>query len=99
MSEAKRYTTSEVVLATGLGRGTVTNRALKLGYKRDGQGYTLEQVLSIITLPLQIHRTSEQNAKELRERLNDRFAKDRIPMGVIANKKGEWSLEFVNRGA
>lgn len=94
-----KYTTAEVMLATGVGRGTVTNRAKKLGFKRDGTGYTAEQVLEIIAMPLMVHRKSEEMAMELRGKLNDMFREKNIPMGVVANKKGEWKLEFVNREA
>lgn len=88
------YTTAEIMLATGVGRGTVTNRAAKLGYKRNGQGYTLDQLLAIITLPIMSHRKSESMAMELREKLNERMEKDGIPMAVVSNREGEWMLEY-----
>lgn len=89
------YTTAEIMLATGLGRGTITNRALRLGYERNGKGYTVDQVIQIITVPLQIHRKSEAAAMELREKLNERFQKDDISMAIV-RLDGDWKLEYRN---
>ncbi len=89
----KLYSTAEIMLATGVGRGTITNRALKLGYVRDGQGYTAEQVFQILTIPLQNHRRSEEAAMELRETLNQMIEDSGIPMCFVQNKNGEWKME------
>lgn len=89
----KLYTTAEIMLATGLQRGTITNRAARLGFKRSGTGYTAEQIFKIVTVPLQIHRKSEENALELRERLNEMIAENNIPMGIVRNRDGQWALE------
>lgn len=100
MSEKdKLYTTAEIMLATGLQRGTVTNRAHTLGFERNGQGYTAQQVLQIVTMPLQRHRKSEEAAIELRERLNRMIEDNGIPMAIVQNRKGEWTMEMImNRG-
>lgn len=88
------YTTAEIMLATGVGRGTVTNRAVKLGFKRDGQGYTAEQAFQIVTLPIISHRKSEEAAMELRERLNQMIKESGAPMCIVQNKNGEWQMEY-----
>lgn len=93
MTDEKLYTTAEIMLATGLQRGTITNRAVRLGFKRNGTGYTSEQIFKIVTVPLQIHRKSEENALELRERLNEMIAENNIPMGIVRNRDGQWALE------
>ena len=92
MSE-KLYTTAEIMLATGLQRGTITNRAVRLGFKRNGTGYTAEQIFQIVTVPLQIHRKSEENALELRERLNEMIAENNIPMWIVQDRNGQWTME------
>ena len=97
MSE-KLYTTAEIMLATGLQRGTITSRALRLGFKRNGTGYTADQIFRIVTVPLQIHRKSEENALELRERLNEMIAENNIPMGIVRNRDGQWALEVRSGG-
>lgn len=93
-NDEKLYTTADVMLATGLGRGTITNRAKTLGFERNGFGYTEEQIVRIITLPLESHRKSEQEAMELRERLNKRIAEDGIPMSIVTKKNGKIGLEY-----
>ena len=93
-TDGRLYTTAEIMLATGLGRGTITNRAKKLGFKRNGIGYTVEQIIAILSVPLQIHRKSEETAMQLRETLNERFAAENIPMAIVNSKNGEWSLEY-----
>lgn len=90
----KLYSTAEIMMATGVGRGTVTSRAMRLGYKRDGRGYTVDQVLAIITAPLESHRKSEAAAMELREKLNERLEEENIPIAIVGNKKGEFELEY-----
>ena len=97
MSE-KLYTTAEIMLATGLQRGTITNRAARLGFKRSGTGYTAEQIFKIVTVPLQIHRRSEENALELRERLNRMIAENNIPMGIVQDRNGQWTMEVRSGG-
>ena len=94
MDEKKLYTTAEIVLATGLGRGTVTNRAKQLGFNRNGFGYTEDQVLAIVTLPMESHRKNEQNAIDLRARLNRRFEDEDIPMAIVAQKNGTFAMEY-----
>ena len=88
------YTTAEIMLATGIGRGTITNRAKRLRFKRNGVGYTVDQIIAILTVPLQIHRKCEETAMQLRETLNERFAAENIPMAVVSNREGEWMLEY-----
>lgn len=92
----KLYTTAEIMLATGLQRGTVTNRALKLGFERNGVGYTAMQVLQIITQPLEIHRRNEENAMELRERLNRMITEGELPMAIV-QKNGKTGIEFLDK--
>lgn len=90
----KLFTTAEIMLATGLGRGTITNRARKLGFERNGVGYTSVQVLKIVTQPLEIHRKSEENAMELRENLNQMFEENGLPMAIVRKKNGQANIEF-----
>lgn len=91
----KRYTPAEIVLATGISRYTVRNRAIKLGYETsDGTGYTAEQVMAMVTIPLQFHRKSEEAAMELRETLNKMIEENNVPMCIVQNKKGEWQMEY-----
>lgn len=94
----KLYSTAEIMLATGLQRGTITNRAHQLGFERNGFGYTAEQVLKIITRPLESHRKSEEAAMELRTKLNEMIQERDIPMGITQLKSGEWITEY-HRGA
>lgn len=91
------YTTAEIQLATGLGRGTITNRAKTLGFLRDGMGYTADEVYQIITRPLMIHRRNEANAIELRETLNEKLKEDDLPMAIV-ERDGEWNMEYWRRG-
>lgn len=93
--EDKLYTTAEIMLATGLPRGTVTNRAKRLGFKRNGTGYTSDQVFKIVTQPLQVHRKSEENAMELREDLNRMIEENNIPMRIEKNWNDEWKIQYV----
>lgn len=88
------YTTAEIMLATGLGRGTITNRAKRMGIDRTGMGYTVEQIVAMITYPLQMHRKSEQAAEELRGILNERLENENIPMAIVSRKNGAWELEY-----
>lgn len=90
------YTTAEIMLATGLPRGTVTSRALRLGFERNGIGYTADQVLKIITQPLEIHRKCEENALELRERLNTMIEDNNLPMAIV-KKNGKVGIEFLSK--
>ncbi len=91
--DERLYTTAEIMLATGLQRGTVTNRAKRLGFERTGFGYTADQVLAIITQPLTSHRKSEAAAMELRERLNGMIRDAGYPMSIVSNKDGAWTIE------
>ena len=93
--DTKLYTTAEIMLATGLPRGTVTTRAKRLGFKRNGTGYTAEQVFKIVTTPLQVHRKSEENALELREDLNRMIEENNIPMRIEKNWNDEWKIQYV----
>lgn len=97
MSDEKLYTTAEIMLATGMGRGTITNRAKRLGMKRTGFGYTSEQVLRIVTQPMLSHRKSEAAAMELREKLNAMIEEAGYPMCIVSNKDGTWRIEQKGR--
>ena len=90
----KLFSTAEIMLATGLGRGTITNRAKTLGFERTGFGYTESQIVKIISLPLESHRKSEQEALELRERLNKRIAEEGLPMAFVTKANGKTRLEY-----
>lgn len=92
------YSTAEIMLATGLPRGTITNRAKKFGFDRTGMGYTAEQVLAIITMPMQIHRKSESMAVELRETLNEMLKQLDMPMAIVPKGDGEYMVEYWRRG-
>lgn len=95
--KAKLYTPAEITLATGVSRQTVRNRAKSLGYNTSGgAGYTVVQVLAIITTPIQLHRKSEENAIELREKLNELIEQEDIPMAIVGTKSGDWTLEYRN---
>lgn len=96
--EDKLYTTAEIMLATGLPRGTITTRAMRLGFKRNGIGYTSDQIFQIVTQPLQLHRKSEENALELREELNHRIEENNLPMRIEKNWNGEWKLQYRKEG-
>lgn len=82
------YTTAEIMLATGLPRGTVTSRAKLLHYERNGLGYTADQVYEIITYPLQLHRKNEERAKNLRDRLNEMLKENGAGMEIVKDGKG-----------
>lgn len=90
----KLYTTAEIVMATGLPRGTITTRAKRMGFERNATGYTEAQVLAMILQPLELHRKSEANALELRERLNQQFLDINVPMTIVENERGGWSIEY-----
>lgn len=90
----KLFSTAEIMLATGLGRGTITSRAKTLGFERTGFGYSEAQIIKIITLPLESHRRSEQEALELREKLNKRIAEEGIPMSIVTKANGKTKLEY-----
>ena len=90
----KLYSTAEIGLATGMGRGTITNRAKKLGFERNGFGYTEDQVLQMITLPLESHRKCEREAIDLRARLNRRFEDENIPIAIVSQKNGTFAMEY-----
>ena len=85
----KLYTTAEIMLATGLQRGTIANRIFKPGYTRAGKGYTAEQVFRIITTPLQNHRKSGKQPQS--------FEKGRIIGCWKKAANGRWNIVvFVN---
>ena len=74
------YTTAEIMMATGLGRGTITNRAKRLGFDRNGRGYTFEQVKQMTTCTS--HRADRQKASKLREMLNNTYADECWPLRI-----------------
>ena len=94
----KLFTTSEITLATGLPRGTITNRAKTLGFDRTGCGYTTAQVLAMVTMPMQIHRRSEERATELRESLNEMLAQLDLPMEIVQQPNGHYEVEYWRAG-
>lgn len=96
--DEKLYTTAEITLATGLTRATITHRASRLGFDRTGLGYTAEQTLAIITHPLVLHRKDEENAIELRVRLNELIEKEGLPVMVVRRKDGTGSLQYKKTG-
>lgn len=103
MPEAERldekiYTTAEIELATGLPRGTITSRAKRLGFERNGVGYTEDQIFKIITGPLELHRMCEEHAIELREAMRIRIEKEQLPMAIVRNRKTKgWAIEYLAR--
>ena len=89
------YSTAEIMLATGMQRGTITNRAAKLGFDRNGFGYTAEQVLKILTAPLESHRKSMQAAMELREKLNGMIEDEKLPIRITEGKAGKVTVQHI----
>ena len=66
-------TPKEVMEATGITKGTVTNRAYRMGIKRQGW-YSLEEVERILTKPLKvIHSYDAQHVELLRIRLIEKL--------------------------
>ena len=93
--EDRLYTSAEIVLATGVSRQTLRNRAKILGFNTSsGSGYTAAQVLAVITMPIQLHRKNEENAMELREKLNRMFEENGLPMAIVQKKNGQADIEF-----
>ena len=92
--EERLYSTAEIMMATGMERGTITNRAKKLGFERNGYGYTAEQVMRIMLQPLESHRKSEEAALELREILNRKIQEMGLPMGIVENENGKWCIAY-----
>ena len=78
------FTTAEILIATGLGRGTITNRAKKLGIPRTGRGYNFEQIMKMVTLGSS--RADKQKALDLRERLNNTFAEECWPLKISVTR-------------
>lgn len=76
----KLYGTAEIMIATGLGRGTITNRAKKLGFERNGKGYSFDQVMKMVTLGTS--RADKQKALELRGMLNNTFKEECWPLKI-----------------
>lgn len=74
------FTTAEIMFATGLTRGKITNRAKALGFDRTGRGYTLDQVMKIVTCGQ--HRLDKDKAKVLRGMLNVRLDEENYPLAI-----------------
>lgn len=94
MEDAKLYTTAEIMLATGLPRGTITNRAKALGFDRTGMGYTADQVVAMIMRPMHLHRRDEKNADELRGVLNERLKEMGAPMQIVPRADGSYTMQY-----
>ena len=62
------FTPKEVMDATGITKGTLTNRALRMGIKRKGW-YSLDEVERILTKPLKIVRSYSSAHVELLQNL------------------------------
>lgn len=86
------YTTSEIMMVTGLGRGTITNRAVKYGFLRNGKGYTVEQIMTMLTEPKRHPRNSQKMANELREKLTREIVRRNLPMVFLEDAEGNWKL-------
>lgn len=97
-NQKKLFTTAEITLATGLPRGTITNRARKLGFERTGQGYTSDQVLSMVMMPMILHRRDENRADELRNTLNEMLSELDMPMEIVEQPDGHYAIEYWRRG-
>ena len=91
------YTTAEIMLATGLPRGTITGRAKLLHYESNGIGYTAEQVYKIVTYLHELHRKNEKQATKLRNRLNEMLKENGIPMGIVEDEKGKVGIRQMAR--
>ena len=91
------YTTAEIMLATGLPRGTITSRAKLLRYERNGIGYTADQVYRIVTYTLELHRKNEKKATKLRNRLNEMLEENGVPFGIAADEKGKVGIRQMAR--
>ena len=66
--KAMIFTPKEVMDATGITKGTLTNRALRMGIKRKGF-YTYDEVERILTKPLKIVRSYSSAHVELLQNL------------------------------
>jgi len=86
------FSTKEIEIATGLQRGTITNRAKLLGFERTGRGYTQDQVYEIVTYCRQ-HSADRQKAKRLRSLLIDRLEDDGLPMSILS-EDGEGAIVY-----
>lgn len=91
------YTTAEIMLATGLPRGTITSRAKLLHYDRNGIGYTAEQVYKIVTYLHELHRKNETQAMKLRNRLNDMLKENGVPIEIAEDGKGTVNIRQMAR--
>ena len=87
------YTTAEIMLATGLPRGTITSRAKLLHYERNGIGYTADQVYRIVTYTLELHRKNEERAKKLRNRLNEMLKESGAGMEIVKRENGTFGMQ------
>lgn len=74
------YGITEIMIATGLSRATIANRAKRLGFERTGKGYTYSQVVKIVTVGAS--RADKQKAIELRGMLNNTFAEECWPLKI-----------------
>lgn len=88
------YTTAEIMLATGLSRGTITSRAKYLGFKRTGFGYTREQIVMIINYPMEQHRKEAKIAEKLRDDLN-RMLKEQGASAEITNEDNKPTVTYL----
>lgn len=67
------FTPKEVMDATGITKGTLTNRAFRMGIKRKGF-YTYDEVERILTKPLKIIRSYDtEHVKLLQSLLIEKF--------------------------
>lgn len=94
MNSDERFTPTEIIMATGIGRGSISDRALRLGLSRDGKGYTLEEVYKIIAYVPNRRKAAQDKAERLRNRLTDMLKTDNSPVSIEKNEKGEWSVEI-----
>ena len=92
------FTTAEIILATGLPRGTITNRAKYLGFDRTGHGYTAAQVLAMVIMPMELHRRDERRATELRAMVNKMLKRLDLPMEIVQQEDGKVDIEYYRCG-
>lgn len=80
------FTPKEVMDATGITKGTLTNRAYRMGIKRKGY-YTLDEVARILSKPCKILRSYDAgHVNLLRERLIERLQVDPPTIHSVQHK-------------